>query len=186
MTGDRLSLRPVCDDGEGIRPDAARPPDLRHDGGGAADAVALFGFAINSDPRDLPTAVLDADHGPRRAPWWPLENTTYFRVTGTVTTRPRPTRCCAGQGAVRGRHPARFLARGWRAATGRPCWSRPTPPTLAATSGRSAPWRLLARPRWRDLSGPPAIAAAGPPPFDLRSTAATIRRRRPSTTSCPA
>ena len=41
--------------------------------------MLLFGFAINSDPRHLPTAVLLADHGPQaRTVLHALENSTYF------------------------------------------------------------------------------------------------------------
>jgi ABC-2 type transport system permease protein len=41
--------------------------------------MLLFGFAINSDPRHLPTAVLLADHGPQaRTILHALENSTYF------------------------------------------------------------------------------------------------------------
>jgi ABC-2 type transport system permease protein len=41
--------------------------------------LTLFGYAINSDPRHLPAAVLSADHGPQsRAILSALKNSTYF------------------------------------------------------------------------------------------------------------
>jgi ABC-2 type transport system permease protein len=45
----------------------------------------LFGFAINSDPRHLPAAVLSADHGPQaRTVLAALKNSTYFEFTREV------------------------------------------------------------------------------------------------------
>src|SRR3954462_6890802 len=41
--------------------------------------LTLFGFAINSDPRHLPAAVLLADHGPQgRTLLHALQNSTFF------------------------------------------------------------------------------------------------------------
>ena len=43
--------------------------------------LILFGYAINSDPRRLPTAVLAADHGMyERTLLWALKNSGYFRI----------------------------------------------------------------------------------------------------------
>jgi ABC-2 type transport system permease protein len=43
--------------------------------------LILFGFAINSDPKRLPTAVLTADHGVyERSVIWALKNSGYFRI----------------------------------------------------------------------------------------------------------
>jgi ABC-2 type transport system permease protein len=43
--------------------------------------LILFGFAINSDPKRLPTAVLAADHGIyERSMIWALKNSGYFRI----------------------------------------------------------------------------------------------------------
>jgi ABC-2 type transport system permease protein len=43
--------------------------------------LVLFGFAINADPRQLPTAVLDADHSPyARTVVQGLRNSGYFRI----------------------------------------------------------------------------------------------------------
>jgi ABC-2 type transport system permease protein len=47
--------------------------------------LVLFGFAINSDPKNLPTAVLDADPSVfSRSFIRALENSGYFRVTDVV------------------------------------------------------------------------------------------------------
>ncbi len=43
--------------------------------------LMLFGFAINSDPRHLPTAVVAADHGPAaRALVWAVRTSGYFTI----------------------------------------------------------------------------------------------------------
>ena len=43
--------------------------------------LILFGYAINSDPKRLPTAVLAADHGMyERTLLWALKNSGYFRI----------------------------------------------------------------------------------------------------------
>ena len=43
--------------------------------------LTLFGYAINSDPKHLPTAILVADQSPfARSLVRALENTDYFRI----------------------------------------------------------------------------------------------------------
>ncbi|HEY8901673.1 MAG TPA: ABC transporter permease [Chthoniobacterales bacterium] len=49
--------------------------------------LLLFGYAINSDPRHLPAAVLIADHGPQaRTILHALQNSTYYNFTRVVKT----------------------------------------------------------------------------------------------------
>src|ERR1700760_2854480 len=49
--------------------------------------LTLFGFAINSDPRHLPAAVLLADQGPQgRTLLYALKNSTYFDFTRQVSS----------------------------------------------------------------------------------------------------
>ncbi len=50
--------------------------------------LLLFGFAINSDPKHLPTAVVVADPGPfARAYVAAMANSDYFRIVGSVDER---------------------------------------------------------------------------------------------------
>ncbi|HWP12636.1 MAG TPA: ABC transporter permease [Ramlibacter sp.] len=50
--------------------------------------LILFGFAINADPRQLPTAVLDADHSQyARSIVQGLRNSGYFRIDREVATQ---------------------------------------------------------------------------------------------------
>ena len=49
--------------------------------------LTLFGFAINSDPRHLPAAVLLADRGPQgRTLLYAFKNSTYFDLTKLVSS----------------------------------------------------------------------------------------------------
>jgi ABC-2 type transport system permease protein len=49
--------------------------------------LVLFGFAINSDPKHLPTAVLAADRGPQgRTLLYAIKNSGYFEFVREVTT----------------------------------------------------------------------------------------------------
>lgn len=49
--------------------------------------LILFGFAINSDPKHLPTAVLLADHGPYgRTVLYAIQNSGYFDLRKEVRT----------------------------------------------------------------------------------------------------
>jgi ABC-2 type transport system permease protein len=50
--------------------------------------LILFGFAINADPKQLPTAVLDADHSPyARSIVQGLRNSGYFRIDHEAATQ---------------------------------------------------------------------------------------------------
>ena len=49
--------------------------------------LILFGFAINSDPKHLPAAVLLADHGPQgRTLLHAIQNSSYFDLVRQVQT----------------------------------------------------------------------------------------------------
>ena len=49
--------------------------------------MVLFGYAINADPRHLPTAVLSADNGVyARSIVAAMQNSSYFQLVRTVTT----------------------------------------------------------------------------------------------------
>ena len=49
--------------------------------------LLLFGYAINNDPRNLPTAVLVQDHGPMaRSTLSALANSGYFRIVAEAAS----------------------------------------------------------------------------------------------------
>ncbi len=50
--------------------------------------LMIFGFAINSDPKHMPTAIVMADPGPQaRAYVAAMGNSDYFRIVGEVSSR---------------------------------------------------------------------------------------------------
>jgi energy-coupling factor transporter ATP-binding protein EcfA2 len=74
--------------------------------------LILFGYAINSDPKSLPTAVVMGENTTfARSIVTALQSSAYFKMDGPAVSEPRPTACCAGQGAVRRHHPGRFHTR---------------------------------------------------------------------------
>jgi hypothetical protein len=99
--------------------------------------LLLFGYAINTNPRHLPTAVLlqeQSDLG--RSILKAIQNTAYFDVTHIVHDETEFDRLLAS-GAVL------FAIEIPATATGRRCWSPPTRPTPwppARPWPRSAHW----------------------------------------------
>jgi len=58
--------------------------------------MILFGFAINADPKNLPTAIQLADHGPyARTVVAAMQNSAYFRVVQTVDSEAEASRLLA-------------------------------------------------------------------------------------------
>ena len=148
--------------------------------------LVLFGYAINTMPRDLPTAVLlqeNSDVG--RTILKALENTRYFKVTRQVRDEAEfdrgaavRRRCCS---ASRSR-PISSARCG--AATARRSWSRPTrTDPVASGSALGALGQLVQTALVNERAIPDSSAAAV---RDPRRTPATIRRSRASSTSCPA
>ncbi len=131
--------------------------------------LVLFGYAINGDPRQLPTAVVAHDNGPLvRSIVRAAENTGYFRIS-EVIGEPEAERLVA-EGRVQFVlvFPADFstrLLRGEKPAMA--VYADATDP--AATGGAVA--ALLALPQLalvHDLVGPLAPLRAGAAPFELR------------------
>ena len=132
--------------------------------------LILFGFAINSDPKHLPTAVVVADRSEfTRGFVAGLENSAYFRITHRLADEAEAERLLATgvvQFAVvvppdftrrllRGERPALRIAADATdpAATGN---------AIAALEG------IGRRTVWRDLTGPLATLRPADPPFELR------------------
>ena len=76
--------------------------------------LMLFGYAINTNPRNLPTAVLLQEQSDlARSILAALQNTKYFRVTRAAAQRSRARPIARlGKSAVRGRDTGEFRARG--------------------------------------------------------------------------
>jgi ABC-2 type transport system permease protein len=131
----------------------------------------LFGFAINLNPKDLPTAIAIDDPGPfARSVVAALENSSYFRIM-SETKDPRAARQLLQQGKVlfvveipvnftrdivKGASPDLLLE------------ADATDP--ASGSYALAAFNMLATTALRDdLVGPLAARAQGPPPFNVVS-----------------
>jgi ABC-2 type transport system permease protein len=132
--------------------------------------LTLFGFAINSDPKHLPTAVLLADHGPQgRTLLHAIQNSSYFDLVRQVHTETEGHDVLArGEVQFVVNIPANFtrdLLRGDRPAI--LIEADATDP--AATSNALGSLRsLLNTGLQNDLKGPLAFLAAADGPIDLR------------------
>ena len=131
--------------------------------------LTLFGFAINADPKDMPTAVVLADHGPLvRSILHALENTQRFAITSTASSEAE-AEMLLQQGEVQfvvsvPPHFERDVLRGLR-------------PTLLIEADASDPsavsyafaalGSLNTTALDHDLIGPLADLKGGAPPFDL-------------------
>ena len=75
--------------------------------------LMLFGFAINSDPKHLPAAVLLADNGPHgRTLLYAIQNSGYFDFVGGIKTEDEGRRHCwrAGKSYSSSTFPQNFSA----------------------------------------------------------------------------
>lgn len=132
--------------------------------------LILFGFAINSDPKHLPAAVLLADHGPQgRTLLHAIRNSGYFELVREVKTE-REARDALARGEVQfviniPQNFSRDLIRGDRPAL--LIEADATDP--AATSNALNSMRpMIDTALKNDFKGPLAFLAAGPAPIDLR------------------
>ena len=111
--------------------------------------LILFGYAINTDPKGLPTAIVSADAGPMaRSLVTALQNTGYFKIVSQGTSQREADALLAG-GDVQFMIviPPDFRAI-WCAARSRRFWSRSTRPTLLLRAMPLPPWGKWVRRRW--------------------------------------
>ena len=132
--------------------------------------LVLFGYAINSDPKRLPTAVLLADYGAQgRTLLQAIRNSDYFEFTRELSSEQEAHDVLA-RGDVQfviniPQSFSRDLLRGERPAI--LVEADATDP--AATSNAIGSLRTLIRTALEtDLKGPLAYLAPGDPPIDLR------------------
>ncbi len=148
--------------------------------------MILFGFAINSDPRHLPTALLTADNSVySRTIVAAMQNSGYFRIVRTVASEAEGQKLIdTGEVQFRAEHPRTFRPPpgAWRAA-GDPAYRRRHRPGRHQQCRRppSAPWRrrhwrVNCRGRWPICAGgesgrgdrPPALQSRGDHPLQYR------------------
>lgn len=132
--------------------------------------LMVFGYAINSDPKHLPTAIVSADHGPfSRTLVWALKHSGYFDVVREVSSEAEAARLLQlgdvqfvvnipvdfSRRLLRGERPALLVE------------ADATDP--AATGPAVAALRVLANSALdRDLQGPLAALRGRAGPVDLR------------------
>jgi ABC-2 type transport system permease protein len=132
--------------------------------------LILFGYAINSDPKHLATAVLLADDGPQgRTLLYALRNSAYFDFVRQVASESE-ARAALARGEVQfvvniPQHFTRDLLRG-----DRPAILLEADATDPAANGYAlGAFNVLANAALRnDLKGPLAFLAASDTPIDLR------------------
>jgi ABC-2 type transport system permease protein len=132
--------------------------------------LILFGFAINSDPRALPTAVLSADNSVfSRSFLRAVENSGYFRIVRQLSSESEAERLLA-EGTVQfvisvPENFSRKLVRGEQPVV--LVEADATDP--AATSNALSALKTLNQTALaRDLDGSLAHLQNGPPPFEVR------------------
>jgi ABC-2 type transport system permease protein len=132
--------------------------------------LILFGYAINTDPKGLPTVVVSADAGPlARSLSVSMQNTGYFKVVHTTTSEREGAEWVESGDAqfmvvipddftrrvVRGEHPPVLIE------------VDATDPS-ASGNAIAALTSVAASALARDLTGPLAARNAADAPFDLR------------------
>ena len=132
--------------------------------------LILFGFAINSDPKSLPTAVLAADNSVfARSFVRALENSGYFRVVRQVTTEREAERALAvGEAQFVLTIPENFsrkLVRGERPVL---LLEADASDPAATSNALAALLNLNQTALARDLSGSLAHLQNAPPPYEVR------------------
>jgi ABC-2 type transport system permease protein len=131
--------------------------------------LLLFGYAINDDPRSLPTAVLVQDQGGfSRSILTALDNSGYFEVTHVARSTAELDRALArGEAQFAVIIPADFtrrVVRGDRAQILVEADASDPSATSGAVAALAAlPEQALAR----ELTGPLAERAGGAPPFEV-------------------
>ena len=132
--------------------------------------LVLFGYAINADPRALPTAVVVAGNGTfARSIVRAMENTTYFRVVAWPDNAAQADELLAkGEVQFVVEFPTDFsrrIARGEKPAL---LVEADATDPVATGNAVAALAQLNATALIHDLKGPLAPMAPGKPPFELR------------------
>ncbi len=131
--------------------------------------LTLFGFAINTDPRDLPTALIVSDHSEfSRSVAAALQNSRYFRIVEGVDDEDAARHALArGDVQFVVTIPpgfARDLARGARPSLLIEADATdPMATSMALASAQGIVDSVVAK----DLTGPLAALAPGAPPFSI-------------------
>ncbi len=132
--------------------------------------LILFGFAINTDPKNLPTVILGADTGVfERSFVAALENTGYFRIVARGGTEAEADRMLAhGEAQFVITFPPEFSRQLMRGETPELLVEADASDPTAVSNAVQAVQRLASTALTRDLAGVLARAVPAPPPVDVR------------------
>ena len=131
--------------------------------------LVLFGFAINTDPRQLPTAAIVADQGPHvRAILSGMENSGYFRFVGQAEGEAQARRMLArGEVAFLVTIPAGFTRDLLRGDRPQLLLEADATDPAAASNAVGAIGEIVRSALRHDLTGNSAALAVEPPPVDV-------------------
>ena len=132
--------------------------------------LILFGYAINTDPKNLPTAVLDADSGVfARSFLAALENTGYFRIVSRPGSEAEADDLLArGDVQFVVTIPADFTRQLMRGQTPQLLVEADATDPTAVSNAVNAVQRIALTALNRDFAGVLARALPSPPPIDVR------------------
>jgi ABC-2 type transport system permease protein len=132
--------------------------------------LTFFGYAINSDPRHLPAAVLLADRGPQgRTLLYAMKNSTYFDLVRQVKTEAEGRDLLArGQVQFVMNIPENFSRDLWRGDRPELLIEADATDPAATSVALGSLGTLLDTALQNDLKGPLASLAATTGPIDLR------------------
>ena len=132
--------------------------------------MALFGYAINTDPKHLDTAIISADHSPiTRSFIAALKNSSYFRIVGEL-----PSEASGREALEQGKVlfvvsiPAGFTAQLLRRERPSLLIEADASDPIAAASALAAVNGITQSVIQKELTGPLAPLAGGAAPFDVR------------------
>ncbi len=131
--------------------------------------LVLFGFAINSDPKHLPTAVRDADQGPfSRTLVWSLKNSGYFEFVRETASESEAARLLQlGKVQFVVNIPANFSRDLLRGQAPTVLIEADATDPAAVGPAISAVRAIATTVLDRDLTGPTARLRATPPPLNF-------------------
>lgn len=131
--------------------------------------LLLFGYAINDDPRNLPTAVLVQDNGAfSRSILSALQNSSYFDLALQARGQAELDRALArGQAQFAVVIPADFTRRVARGERAQILVEADASDPSATGGALAALAHLPVQALDRELTGPLRPAAGGPPPFEV-------------------
>ncbi len=131
--------------------------------------LLLFGYAINSDPKHLPTAILDADHGPMgRSVVAAMQASRYFDITLLPSSEAAADDILArGEAQFVVTIPADFSRRVLRGEHPHLVVEADATDPAATANALGVIAHIALHAADRDLAGPHANLRQGEPPFDL-------------------